>query len=141
MDPKMTQKNEKIFKDKSAAFNHLIMNAPVGSLSNILSKIKVFYNFEADINKVFESILNYHLSHLTTIPYKNQFILLSSANLVRPKFLPVKPTSQIGQGLPAKGQSIADFFNPLKDKSYTLKKELAGNLLERFHNTAKSSSR
>ena len=137
----MTQKSERIFKDKAAAFNHLLINAPVGSLSKVLSKIKVFYNFDGDINKTFEGILNYHLAHLTITNYKEHSMILTSANLVTPKFLPVRSSCKIGQGLPTKGTSIADVFNPMKDKTYSIKKELANNLIDRFNIHNKSSTR
>jgi hypothetical protein len=119
MDKKSSSKTVYNFKDKSAAFNYLMANAPVGSLEKILFHFSNLYKYKEDANKTVEGILNYHLNHFTILKYKENFVLLSSVNWIPNKSIRVLPMNVFQNQLRLDKANYSHIFNPVKDRIQT----------------------
>jgi hypothetical protein len=119
MDQKQSSKVAYNFKDKASAFNYLMANAPVGSLEKVLSHFSNLYKFKEEPGKAIEGVLNYHLNHLTIIKYKENFLMLSSANWVGNRNIKVWPMNLIQSKLNENKTHYGNIFNPTTDRIST----------------------
>ena len=119
MDKKSSSKTAYNFKDKSAAFNYLMATAPVGSLEKILYHFSNLYKYKEDANKTIEGILNYHLNHFTILKFKENFVLLSSANWISDRSVKVLPNNAFQAQFRLDKVNFSNIFNPIKDRIQT----------------------